>query len=64
MSIQFEADESVQSGASARRRWLVVALLFLLTLGGTVAARLASHTTCRIALRQELDGVVEPQQLY
>ena len=44
MSIQFEADESVQSGASPRRRYLVVALLFLLTLGGTVAARLGSQT--------------------
>jgi len=44
MSIQYEGSETEESEASRKRRWLVVAMLFFLTLGGTVAARLAAGT--------------------
>jgi len=44
MSVQYEGDRCSESEASRRPRWLVVALLFLLTLGATVAARLAAET--------------------
>jgi Ca-activated chloride channel family protein len=44
MSIQYEGDETGESEASRKRRWLIVAMLFFLTLGGTVAARLTAGT--------------------
>lgn len=44
MSIQFEGNEIEESMASRKRRWLVVGLLFLFTLGATVSARLATGT--------------------
>ena len=49
MSIQYEGNELEESEASRKRRWLVVALLFLVTLGGSVAARLAAETNPNLA---------------
>jgi Ca-activated chloride channel family protein len=45
MSIQYEDCENGESQALRKRRWLIVALLFFLTLGGTVAVRLAAGTS-------------------
>ena len=55
MSIQCESDQSAESEASRKRRWLVVALLFLLTLGGTLGARLAAETNVMAGLSQTGD---------
>ncbi len=44
MEIQSENDQPSESEAVHKRRWLAVALLFLITLGGTVAARLDAKT--------------------
>jgi Ca-activated chloride channel family protein len=44
MSIQNEASQFDQGEPSRQRRWLVVALLFAITLGGATAARLAAET--------------------
>ena len=55
MSIQYEGDQSTESEALRLRRWLIVALLFLLTLGGTVAMRLAAETNALPGLGQTGD---------
>jgi Ca-activated chloride channel family protein len=55
MSNQCEEGQLAASANANRRRWLVVALLFALTLGGTVAARLAAETEASQGLVQTGD---------
>ena len=55
MSNQCEEGQLAASANADRRRWLVVALLFALTLGGTVAARLAAETGASQGLVQTGD---------
>jgi Ca-activated chloride channel family protein len=55
MSIQHEGNEFEENESSLKRRWLVVALLFLVTLGGSVAARLAAETNPSLAHGQSGD---------
>jgi len=55
MSIRYEGDESGESEASRKRRWLVVAMLFFLTLGGTAAARLATGPNVNVNPGQPRD---------
>jgi Ca-activated chloride channel family protein len=55
MSNQYDGREFEESEALRKRRWLIVALLFLVTLGGTVAARLAAETNANPALGQTGD---------
>ncbi len=55
MSIQYEGDQSTESEASRLRRGLIVALRFWLTLGGTVAMRLAAETNALPGLGQTGD---------
>ena len=44
MEFQLDTEQRSESEAVRKRRWLAVALLFLLTLGGTLAARLDAKT--------------------
>ena len=62
MEFQLDTEQPSESEAVRKRRWLTVALLFLLTLGGTLAARLDAKTQPEPAFHQTGDltrGVVQ-----